>query len=234
MSIAENIALVQDRIASAARRAGRRIEDITLMAVSKTFPAESVREAYSAGLRVFGENRVQEFSGKLDALNDLREASWHFIGHLQTNKAAKAAEIFDAVDTIDSVRAAEKLDAAAQELGKTLNILVEVNVGGEQAKNGVAADSAELENILQSAKRWQHINMRGLMTVPPYSEDPQLARPYFQMLSKLRDRIAARRLARVAMDTLSMGMSHDLEIAIEEGATCVRVGTAIFGLRSEA
>ncbi len=201
------------------------------MAVSKTCSAESIREGYGAGLRVFGENRVQEFSSKYEALKDLPGTSWHLIGHLQTNKAAKAAELFDAIDTVDSVRMAEKMNAAAEALGKTLPVLIEVNVGGELAKNGVSPNSEELKKILQGAPEWEHLRIEGLMTVPPYSDDPEHARPYFQMLRKIRDGVAARKLEQVGMDSLSMGMSHDFEVAIEEGSTCVRVGTAIFGKR---
>ncbi len=232
MSIAENIAQVQERIATAARRVHRSLEEIALMAVSKTFPAASIREAYSVGLRTFGENRVQEFSAKLQHLADLPDAAWHLIGHLQTNKTAKAAELFSAIDTLDSVRMAEKLNSAAQSFGKTLPVLIEINVGGEQAKTGVASDSAELENLLQRAKHWPNLQINGLMTVPPYAEDPQASRPYFQMLRNIRDTIAARKLERVQMATLSIGMSHDFEVAIEEGSTCVRIGTAIFGTRN--
>jgi hypothetical protein len=201
------------------------------MAVSKTFPVESIREAYAAGLRVFGENRVQEFAGKAEALRDLRDAEWHLIGHLQTNKAAKATELFDAIDSVDSVRTAEKLNASPKSATETLPVLIEINIGGEQAKSGVAPDSDELEKILQGAARWEHLQVRGLMTVPPYTEDPEAARGYFQNLRKIRDSIAARKLPRVGTEVLSMGMSHDFEVAIEEGATCVRVGTAIFGKR---
>jgi pyridoxal phosphate enzyme (YggS family) len=231
MSIAENISLVRERIAAAARRAARSADEIFLMGVSKTFPAETIREAYKAGVRVFGENRVQEFAGKTEALRDLSDARWHLIGHLQTNKAAKAVEVFDAIDTVDSVRAAEKLNSSAESLNKKLSILIEINIGGEAAKSGVGPDSDELERILNSASGWEHLQVRGLMTVPPYNENPQVVRPYFQMLRKIRDRIAARNLPCVGMEVLSMGMSHDFEIAIEEGSTCVRVGTAIFGKR---
>jgi pyridoxal phosphate enzyme (YggS family) len=231
MSIAENIAEVQERIAAAARRSARNPEEITLMGVSKTFPAERIREAYAAGLRFFGENRVQEFATKANALGDLRDAEWHLIGHLQTNKAAKAAELFDAVDSLDSVRMAEKLNASAESAGKKLSVLIEINVGGEKAKSGVALDYGELEQILRDAPRWGNLNIHGLMTVPPYTEDPEGSRPYFRQLRNIRDSIAARTLPRISMATLSMGMSHDFEIAIEEGATCVRVGTAIFGER---
>jgi pyridoxal phosphate enzyme (YggS family) len=233
MSIAENIARVQERIAAAARRAARNSEEITLMGVSKTFPVESIREAYAAGLRIFGENRVQEFSGKADALRDLPDAEWHLIGHLQTNKAAKAAELFDAVDSVDSVRMAEKLNAFAASASKTLSVLIEINVGGETAKSGIAPDSDELEQILHGAARWGNLKIQGLMTVPPYTEDPEGSRSYFRQLRAIRDSIAARALSHVGMNVLSMGMSHDFEVAIEEGATCVRVGTAIFGERAK-
>jgi PLP dependent protein len=233
MSIAENLARVRERIDVAARRAQRRAEEVELMAVSKTFPAERIREAYDAGLRLFGENRVQEFAGKIDALRGLPNAEWHLIGHLQTNKAAKAAELFVAIDSVDSVRLAQKLDVSAQQLGKKLEVLIEINVGGEAAKSGVAPESGELEELLSAVPKLDHLEFRGLMTVPPFSEDPQRARPYFRKLRELRDQIAARRLPAVDMRTLSMGMSHDFEVAIEEGSTCVRVGTAIFGDRTK-
>ena len=233
MSIAENIAAVQEQIASAARRAGRDPKEITLMAVGKTFPPERIREAYAAGLRVFGENRVQEFAGKADALRDLPDAEWHLIGHLQSNKASKAAELFSAVDSVDSVRLAEKLNTAAEKAGKMLSVLIEINVGGEEAKSGVAPASAELEEILLAAPQWKKLNIRGLMTIPPFTDDPEGSRPFFRQPRELRDRIAARHLPAIVMDVLSMGMSHDFEVAIEEGSTCVRVGTAIFGERSK-
>jgi pyridoxal phosphate enzyme (YggS family) len=236
MSIAENIAQVRHRIAAAARRAARNPDEITLMGVSKTFPPERIREAYAAGLRVFGENRVQEFAEKANALRDLPGAEWHLIGHLQTNKAAKATELFDAIDSVDSVRTAEKLNAFAESAGKKLSILVEINVGGEKSKSGVAPapddqGSDELEQILQGASRWGNLKIQGLMTVPPYAEDPEASRPYFRQLRQIRDSIAARALPKIGTTVLSMGMSHDFEVAIEEGATCVRVGTAIFGER---
>jgi PLP dependent protein len=231
MLIAENMAVVRERLAAAARRAGRHPEEIALMAVSKTHPPERIREAHAAGLRLFGENRVQEFVGKASALADLAEAEWHMIGHLQTNKAAKAAELFGAVDSVDSVKLAEKLDAAARSLGKRLAVLIEINVGGEAAKSGVALDSQDLEDLLLAAPRFEALEFRGLMTVPPFTDDPESARPYFRKLRELRDAIAARKLPSVRMHVLSMGMSHDFEVAIGEGSTCVRVGTAIFGER---
>jgi PLP dependent protein len=233
MPIAENVAEVRERINAAARRAGRDPENITLMGVSKTFPPESIREAYGAGLRVFGENRVQEFTGKAVALRDLRDAEWHMIGHLQSNKAAPAAEAFVAIDSLDSLKLAEKLNASAEKLGKKLSALIEINVGGESAKSGLTPDSEELEELLNAAPRLGQLEFHGLMTVPPFTEDPQQARPYFRMLHALRDQVAARNLPAVLMDVLSMGMSHDFEVAIEEGSTCVRVGTAIFGQREK-
>ena len=232
MSVSHNIARLQERIASTAQRARRDPKEIALMAVTKTFPPDRIREAYQAGLRLFGENRVQEFAGKRDALRDLKDAEWHLIGHLQTNKAAKAAELFSAVDSVDSLRLAQRLDAAAQQLGKILPVLIEINVGGEAAKSGVAPGSSELEELLQAAATLEHLEFRGLMTVPPLTEDPQEAGPYFEKLRRLRDDIATRHLPRISMSMLSMGMSHDFEIAIEEGSTCVRLGTAIFGDRT--
>jgi pyridoxal phosphate enzyme (YggS family) len=233
MSISDNIAAVRERIVVAARRAGRSRADIALMAVTKTHSPERIREAYTAGLRLFGENRVQEFATKAGALADLAGVEWHMIGHLQTNKAGKVVELFNAVDSVDSARLAEKLDAAAQNMGKKLALLIEVNVGGEAAKSGVAPNSRELEELLLAAPGFEALEFRGLMTVPPFSDDTERARPFFRQLRQLRDAIAARNLPAIRMDVLSMGMSHDFEIAIEEGSTCVRVGTAIFGERTK-
>jgi len=226
--------MVQQQIESAAHRAGRDPGDILLMAVSKTQSPERIREAYAAGLRLFGENRVQEFTEKVDALRELSDAGFHMIGHLQTNKAAKAAELFCAVDAVDSQRLAEKVNASARALGKKLPVLIEINVGGEAAKSGVAAESEQLENILRAAPKLDSLEFRGLMTVPPFTENPEDARPYFRRLRRLRDQLAARKPPAIRMDVLSMGMSHDFEVAIEEGSTCVRIGTAIFGERKPA
>jgi PLP dependent protein len=234
MSVAENIFQIRERIRTAAHRCGRNPDDITLMAVTKTHRPESIREAYAAGLRVFGENRVQEFAGKAAELSNLRDAHWHMIGHLQTNKAGKAAELFAAVDSVDSLKLAEKLDASARALGKKLDVLIEINVGGEAAKSGVAADSQDLEELLLAATQFEALRFCGLMTVPPFADAPEAARPYFRKLRELRDSITARKLPGISMGQLSMGMSHDFEVAIEEGSTCVRVGTAIFGERTKA
>jgi pyridoxal phosphate enzyme (YggS family) len=233
MSVAENVARIQERITQAAARADRNPDSITLMAVSKTVEPERIHQAYAAGLRVFGENRVQEVMEKSPALGDLKDAEWHLIGHLQSNKAKKAAELFAAVDSVDSLRLAEKLNQAAQEAGKKLSMLIEIKVSHEESKAGLSGGSAELDELLNAASRLEHVQIRGLMTVPPFTENPEGARPYFRMLRELRDAIAARKLPRVQMDVLSMGMSHDFEVAIEEGSTCVRVGTAVFGERNK-
>jgi hypothetical protein len=231
MSIAANLAVIHERIANAARRAGRNPGDVALMAVSKTQPAARIIEAYDAGHRLFGENRVQEFADKFAELSGLAPAEFHMIGHLQSNKTAKAAEIFCAVDSIDSPTVAQRLNAAAAKLCKTLDVLIEINIGGEEAKSGVDADLTALEPIFSGAPHWPHLRIRGLMTVPPFTEDPEDARPYFRQLRELRDQLAARETPGVALYELSMGMSHDFEVAIEEGSTCVRIGTAIFGPR---
>lgn len=233
MSVAENIAELRERIEAAAHGVGRSPSDIELMGVTKTHPPERIRDAYAAELRLFGENRVQEFAGKAPALGDLSDADWHMIGHLQTNKAAKAAELFSAVDSVDSLKLAEKLNSAALNLGKKLGVLIEINIGGESAKSGVGSDSRELEELLQAAPRFEALEFRGLMTVPPFTDDLDGTRSFFRKLRELRDVIAARKLLAIRMDVLSMGMSHDFEIAIEEGSTCVRVGTAIFGERNK-
>lgn len=230
MSIAENLAEIRQRIERAAERAGRNAQEIALMAVCKTKPAAAIREAFAAGQRLFGENRVQEFAGKSSALADLAGAEFHMIGHLQSNKAKLAAELFSAIDSVDSRKLAERLNAAAQFLHRSLDILIEINVGGEVAKTGIASDSPELQDILAHAADWGHLRVRGLMTVPPFTENPEGARPYFRQLRELRDRLAT---AQLSLPQLSMGMSHDFEVAIAEGSTCVRVGTAIFGERAK-
>ena len=232
MSIANNIARVREQIDAAARRAERDAREVSLMAVTKTVSPERIREAYEAGIRLFGENRVQEFAGKAAVRSDLKGAEWRMIGHLQSNKSRSAAELFQGVDSVDSLRLLRRLNSAAEELGKKLPVLIEINIGGEAAKSGVAADSAELEQTLTSAPQCEFLEIQGLMTVPPYSEDPEQSRTYFRKIRQLRDQIAARKLDAISMQTLSMGMSHDFEVAIEEGSTCVRIGTAIFGERA--
>ena len=234
MSIAENIAQVREQIDAAARRAARNPEQITLMAVTKTVPPERIREAYAAGIRWFGENRVAEFAGKLDAIVDRNQARWHMIGHLQGNKARRAVELFDGVDSVDSLRLAHKLDQAAAGLGKKLAVLIEINIAKEASKSGLAPDSSEFDDLLSAAPELASLDFQGLMTVPPYSEDPEDSRPYFRKMRELFDQIGHRSVASMPMNVLSMGMSHDFQVALEEGATCVRLGTAIFGERPPA
>jgi hypothetical protein len=231
VSISSNIARVREQIAQAAQRTRRNPQAIALMAVTKTVPADRIREASDAGIRVFGENRVHEFATKADALRDLPGAEWHMIGHLQSNKCGKAAELFGHLDSVDSVRLAEKLNSAASQLSKKLSVLIEINIGGEQAKSGIAPDSPELESLLGIAPQLSSLEFRGLMTVPPYNDDPEQSRPYFRRMRALFEQIRSRNLQAIRMDVLSMGMSHDFDVAIEEGSTCVRIGTAIFGER---
>lgn len=232
MSISENIANLRERIASAAHRAGRHPQEIALMAITKTVAVESIREAHDAGIRLFGENRVQEFDAKSGHL-ELAGAESHMIGHLQSNKANRAAQLFDAIDSVDSLRLARKLNAAALELDKKLSVLVEINIGGEAAKTGIAAESNELDELLQAAPELSALEFRGLMAVPPYHDDPEDSRSYFRDMRRLFAKLSNQNFPGIEMKTLSMGMSHDFEIAIEEGSTCVRIGTAIFGERNK-
>ena len=213
----ERVAAVEARIREAAARARRDPSEITLVAVTKIFPADAIREAWQLGLRVFGENYVQEFEEKRPALADLAGARFHLIGHLQSNKARKAAELFDAVQTVDSAKLARRLDEA----GKPLDVMLEVKLSPEQAKSGAAPE--ELPALIDAVAACRNLRLLGLMTMPPWSDDPELSRPYFRRLRELAVRHGLR--------GLSMGMSHDLEAAIEEGATLVRVGTALFGRR---
>ena len=229
MSVRENIAALQEQIAAAPKRSGRAPSEVALMAVTKKNPPERIREAYAAGLRLFGENRVQEFDAKAAALADLADAEWHMIGHLQTNKAAKAIDLFAAVDSVDSAKLAEKLDAAARKLNRRLPVLIEVNIGGEAAKSGVAPHSPEWEALLLAAPRLEALEFYGLMTVPPPPRDAAEARRWFAELRELRDRLAS--ATGLALSELSMGMTDDYPAAIAEGATIVRVGRAIFGER---
>lgn len=225
MSVRENIVQVQERMAAACHRAGRQVEEVKLIAVSKTFPAERIREAYEAGLRDFGENRVQEAAPKIAALEGL-EITWHLIGHLQSNKAKRARELFHWVHSVDSVYLAQKLDHAAQNSSARLPILLQVNLGVEETKSGLREEEAL--RTAEEASSFSSLEVRGLMLLPPFSENPDEVRPYFRRLRTLADEI---RMALPAATELSMGMSHDFEAAIEEGATMIRVGTAIFGMR---
>jgi PLP dependent protein len=225
-TIAENLAHLHEQITEACRRSNRSESDVTLMAVSKVHPVEVILEAYAAGQRLFGENRVQEFQEKSPHLKELTGAKFHLIGPLQSNKTTKAAELFDAIDAVDSLKIAQRLNTAAAALGKKLPVLIEVKLSHEESKHGLAPE--ELTSLLAAMEELESITAVGLMTVPPWSEDAEVARPYFRELRRLRDE-AAVQFPRVTQ--LSMGMSNDFIVAIEEGSTCVRVGTALFGRR---
>jgi pyridoxal phosphate enzyme (YggS family) len=224
----ENLARIRERIAAAAHRAGRSSENVTLIGVSKTHPAEAIRAAYAAGLRDFGENRVQEWEGKRAALAYL-DAKWHLIGHLQSNKAARAAGLFHSVDSVDDFSLAQRLDRSRGEAGSTgkLRVLLEVRIAEEETKSGVNIN--ELPSLAERVATLPALHLSGLMCIPPFLEDVAQVRPYFRRLRELRDQLATQ--LGQALPVLSMGMSHDFEVAIEEGATEVRVGTALFGRR---
>jgi PLP dependent protein len=226
-SIADNLARVRERMDAACRRAGRRTEEVNLVGISKTFPAERIRQAYAAGLRDFGENRVQEAAAKRPELMGF-DATWHLVGHLQSNKARHARELFSWVHSIDSEKIAHKLHEAAPS-APSLQVLLEVNLGEEPNKFGAGEES--VMRLAGQVALLEGLQLRGLMTLPPFFEDAERVRPFFARLRELAGKIAAMKLPNVSMQDLSMGMSHDFEIAIEEGATLVRVGTAIFGER---
>jgi PLP dependent protein len=231
LPIKENFFRIQKRIAAAAARAGRRSEEIALIGVSKTHPASAIREAYEAGVRHFGENRVQEWEGKRTGTEGLA-ATWHLIGHLQSNKAARAARIFHSVDSVDDFALAQKLDRALAEAGiiGKLRVLIEVRVGQEETKSGV--EMVSLLALAEKVAALPHLQLTGLMCVPPFLEGPERVRPYFRRMGELRDDLTKKR--GLDLPVLSMGMSHDFEVAIEEGATEIRVGTALFGEREVA
>ena len=228
--ITANLQLVRARIAAAAATARREAADIRLIAVSKTFGLGHVEAAVLAGLRDFGENKVQEALGKQAATAGQR-VQWHFIGHLQSNKARKAAG-FDWIHAVDSVDLLRRLDRAAADSGRAPKLLVQVDLAGEVTKHG--APEAEVGRIIDAASTCLAVEVHGLMVLPPWSEDPETARPYFRGLRQLRDTLRAAGPDRAPLDELSMGMSHDLEVAVAEGATMVRVGTALFGPRPAA
>ena len=213
----ERLSKVEERIQNAVNRAGRKREEITLVAVTKKFPAEVVREAYELGLRVFGENYVQEFERKQPALADLAGAEFHLIGHLQSNKSRIAGDLFQVIETVDSAKLAGRLD----QINKPLEVMIEVKLSHEESKEGAAPE--QLPALIAAIRECPNLNLTGLMTMPPWCDDPEVTRPYFRELASL---------ARLhGLTKLSMGMSHDLEAAIEEGSTHVRVGTALFGPR---
>lgn len=224
--IRERLAEVRRRIDAAAGRSGRTAEAVTLVAVSKTMSVEAIREAVAAGVTVLGENRVQEARDKIAALAGVAE--WHLVGHLQTNKAKLAVGLFQRIHSLDSVRLAEELERHARETGRRVRCLIQVNVGGEEQKSG--APESGVRPLLEAANRLPHILVEGLMAIPPFLSDPEAIRPYFRRLRLLRDELAREGFS---LPDLSMGMTQDFEVAIEEGATLVRVGTAVFGPRGE-
>jgi PLP dependent protein len=219
-TLEERLGAVRDRIRRTAERAGRDPDRILLLAVTKVFPADAIREAYALGLREFGENYVQEFEGKAPLVSDLEGARFHLIGHLQSNKARKAAEIFHTIQTVDTPKLARRLNEA----GRPLDVMLEVKLSSEEAKAG--ADPEALPELIAAVRECPNLRLTGLMTMPPWSDDPEASRPYFRRLRELGERHG--------LQGLSMGMSHDLETAIEEGATCIRIGTALFGKRKKA
>jgi pyridoxal phosphate enzyme (YggS family) len=223
--VAHNLKEVYAAIAAAAGRAGRDADAVRLVAVSKTVDLERLRAAIAAGQRLFGENYLQEAQAKIEALGD--GISWHLVGHLQTNKAKGAVELFDLIHAVDRLKLARALEAAAARLDKIQDILIQVNQGGEETKSGVVPEAAP--ELLQEVARLPHLRVLGLMTMPPWFPDPEAVRPYFQALRELRERL--RHLSGLPLPELSMGMSGDYQVAVEEGATLVRVGTAIFGSR---
>jgi PLP dependent protein len=240
--ILENIGSIEEQLAAACQRAGRSRSDVKLMAVSKTQPVEAIAEAFAAGLRLFGENRVQEFQQKSAALKTLGidtmkgvlsaqdAAQVHLIGHLQSNKTSRAAEIFSAIDTLDSLKLAQRLHEAAAGLNQRLPVLIEMKLSTEEAKTGLVPDSPELAELLEQIRDLSHLHLKGLMTVAPLDENPETARACFRQLFQLRNRLTTQ-YPQLDFSELSMGMSGDFQIAIEEGSTQVRIGTAIFGAR---
>jgi len=231
--IRRQLAAIKDRINAACHRAGRQPEEVTLIGVSKTFPAAVVKLGIEAGLRALGENRVQETADKIAQLAPvaaLAGVTWHLIGHLQSNKVRRAIELFGMIHSVDSLKLAERISLICGEMGRRMPILLEVNLGGESSKSGATEDEAL--SLCERISKLPHVVLCGLMTVPPYLDNPQDVRPYFHRLRMLRDE--ARRLGIVGPEftNLSMGMSHDFEVAIEEGATFIRIGTSIFGTRA--
>jgi PLP dependent protein len=228
-SIAQNIQDVRERIANAAEKCGRSPQDITLIAVSKTFPKEAIENAAMAGLRSFGENRIQEAQTKIPQLSEIHDIEWHLVGHLQTNKAKRAAELFDMIHSLDSFKLAIRLNEASIETGKVMSVLLQIDLGGEETKYG--ADPDRIRDIIAAMPDFKGLRLNGLMTIPPFLEDPEGVRPYFARLRELGQKLESEQRGCLGLKHLSMGMSHDFEQAIQEGATMVRVGTAIFGSR---
>lgn len=224
-----NLSHILKRIAAAAARAGRRPDEIRLVAVSKTHPASVLSEAIAAGVTTFGENKVQEAEGKINNIGR-GHAKWHLVGHLQANKARKAVQLFDCIQSVDSIELAERLERICMEEGRRdLSVLVQVDLAGEETKSGIA--ESELPALVEFLKGCERLRFEGLMVLPPFFDEPDETRPYFRRLWSIRDELASRQAFANSGGELSMGMSHDFEAAIEEGATIVRIGTAIFGTR---
>jgi PLP dependent protein len=228
MNVAENIQTVREQIAVAARRAGRSPSAVRLMAVTKTVDDTRIGEAIRAGVEIIGENYVQEAKRKIEVLG--KSCEWHLIGHLQTNKAKYAVHLFDMIHSVDRMELATELDRRARAAGRVVPVLIEVNVAGEETKSGVPLAAAV--DLVRRTAAFENLAIRGLMTMPPWFDDPEEARPTFRTLRELRDRIAAEAIPRVGMGELSMGMTGDYAVAIEEGATIVRIGRGIFGERN--
>jgi hypothetical protein len=227
--IARNVQFVRERMAKAAAMSGRSPGDVSLVAISKTFPVEFIVQASEAGVCKFGENRVQEAETKIPQLAEKQDFEWHLVGHLQTNKAKRAAELFDMVHSIDSAKLALKLNQASLELGKVLPVLLQVDLGEEETKFGAEPD--RIREVVEALSGCRALRLNGLMTIPPYFEDPDHVRPFFARLRELGEKLESQQPGCLGLRHLSMGMSHDFEQAIREGATIVRIGTAIFGLR---
>lgn len=230
----ENASNILKKISHAAMRAGRNPDEVKLIAVTKTVGIETIKDAIDAGLRIFGENRVQEAQKKISYLKSQIPNSnieWHFIGHLQKNKAKYAVQLFDLIHSVDSIELAEELNKQAEKIGKTQRVLVQVKLSEEETKHGISED--ELILLVEEIKKLKNLKLEGLMTMPPFFDNPEEARPYFKRLREIRDNINSLRIMHYALRELSMGMSNDFEVAIEEGATMVRIGTAIFGERGK-
>jgi len=224
--IFDNISALLKRISHACIRAGRNPDEAYLVAVTKTVGIDEVREAFDAGLRVFGENRVQEAADKIRHFKEYPGITWHFIGTLQKNKARKAVELFNVIESVDSMELLEKIDTCAGQMGKVQGIFIQVKLSGEESKHGIMVEN--LSHLVQRAEELDNVKLEGLMTIPPYYDDADKVRPYFRRLREIRDELQN---TGHGVEGLSMGMSNDFEVAIEEGATHVRIGTAIFGER---
>ncbi|MBF0112663.1 MAG: YggS family pyridoxal phosphate-dependent enzyme [Desulfamplus sp.] len=238
-SIKDRLATIKTQIADAAKSCGREPEEITLVAVSKKKDVDTVLDAINSGVKIFGENYIQEATDKIDAIRqkigqkiDL-DIKWHFIGHLQSNKAKVAVKYFDLIHTVDSIKLAQEIDRQAEKIGKIQDILIQVNISQEETKSGTEADDAI--SLVESISSLKSLSLKGLMGMPPFFDEPERARPYFRELAKIRDRIEKMHITSISnsisMEHLSMGMSGDFQVAIEEGSTMVRIGTSIFGTR---